>query len=178
VAALAESRTPEAEKLIGGLLDDWIAGKLAPEVQLEVSEAAKKRPGLAENSSSGRHRSEGDDLADYRMSLAGGDPDRGRRFFASISPRNVSSATNARAATALWARTFPKSARKGTAPTFSRASSIPTNASPKATRSSCSTSPTQPTVAGRLLSEANGEIKVETVNGTGKPETVKCPQRM
>ena len=47
VAALAESRTPEAERLIGSLMDDLIAGKLVPEVQLDVYEAARKRPGLA-----------------------------------------------------------------------------------------------------------------------------------
>jgi quinoprotein glucose dehydrogenase len=82
VAALAESRTPEAEKLLAGLMDSLIAGKLAPEVQLDVYEAAKKRPGLSARIQQWTAAlPKTDPLALYRLSLAGGDIERGKKIF-------------------------------------------------------------------------------------------------
>ena len=45
ISALAASRTPEAEKIIAGLMDGLAAGKLTPEVQLDVIEAARRAVG-------------------------------------------------------------------------------------------------------------------------------------
>jgi quinoprotein glucose dehydrogenase len=82
VAALAASRTPEAEKLLAGLMDNLIAGKLAPEVQLDVYDAAKKRPGLSGKIQQWTASLPKDDtLANFRLSLAGGDADRGKKIF-------------------------------------------------------------------------------------------------
>ncbi|MEQ1852783.1 MAG: PVC-type heme-binding CxxCH protein, partial [Chthoniobacteraceae bacterium] len=82
VSALARSRTPEAEKLLSGLMDSFAAGKLAPEVQLDVFEAAKKRAGLAQKVSQWKGSlSKTDALAIYRLALAGGDADRGKKTF-------------------------------------------------------------------------------------------------
>ena len=81
VLALKEIDKPEARTVIAGLMEKLIAGQCVPEIQLDVYETAKKfglqdqvqkfKAGLPAN----------DPLANYKLSLAGGDVRRGRAIF-------------------------------------------------------------------------------------------------
>jgi len=155
----------------GGLARRLIAGKLAPEVQFEVSEAAKKRPARGKNQAVAGIAPEGRRPCRFRMSLAGGDPIAEEDFSRASHRPHVSSATNARAATALWARTFPKSARKRDRAYILESVIYPNKRITEGYQVVVLDLTDGHDGRGPPLSEANGEIKVETVNGTGKPET-------
>ncbi len=82
--ALSQVKSPEAEALLGKLLDRLIAGELPPEIQVDALEAAKEQetPGIKEKLA--RYTASlpaGDDLGKYRVALLGGDADRGRKIF-------------------------------------------------------------------------------------------------
>jgi quinoprotein glucose dehydrogenase len=82
--AVSQIRSPEAEALVVQLLDKLIAGQLAPEIQVDALEAAKKIGSdrllekLAQYDAS---LPANDDLAKYRVALVGGDAERGRKTF-------------------------------------------------------------------------------------------------
>ena len=84
LAALAQIQSPEAVKVLSGLLDKLIANGIQGEVQLDLIDAATKHndPGLTERLA--RYESAlpaTDDLAKFRVALLGGDVNRGRKIF-------------------------------------------------------------------------------------------------
>jgi quinoprotein glucose dehydrogenase len=84
VLALSQIKTPEAEALIGRLLEHLIAGQLPPEIQVDALEAAKKQASPRIKEMLARYEASlpaTDDLAKYRVALLGGDADRGRKIF-------------------------------------------------------------------------------------------------
>lgn len=81
VLALKEIDKPEAKAVIAGLMDKLIAGQCVPEIQLDVYETAKKF-GLQEQVQKFKAALPANDpLANYKLSLAGGDVRRGRAVF-------------------------------------------------------------------------------------------------
>jgi len=84
VLALAEIKSKEAEALLDGLLDALITGTLAPEVQLDVLEAAQAQPTPALKDKLALYEAavaKGNEIAKWRVSLAGGNVERGRKLF-------------------------------------------------------------------------------------------------
>ena len=84
LAALAASEDPEADKVLTGAIGRLVSGSLAPEVQLDVLEAASKRwdpeiRKLLEQYESTRPKD--NPLAEYRETLAGGDAQAGEKVF-------------------------------------------------------------------------------------------------
>jgi quinoprotein glucose dehydrogenase len=79
IQTLAHAPGREAEALLAGLLDDFLAGTLPAEIQLDTIEAAARRDSrrLKEKLA----RVPADDAARWRLCLEGGDPERGRRIF-------------------------------------------------------------------------------------------------
>ncbi len=81
INALVNMSTPDAKAVLGQLADKLIAGECPPEIQLDVYEAAKKA-GFGEKAQQFKANLPKDDaLANYRLSLAGGDVERGRKIF-------------------------------------------------------------------------------------------------
>lgn len=81
-ATLATMKSDKADVLLSRALDDLIAGKLDPAVQLDVIEAAKQRPALnAKLETFNTQLSGGDPLAAFRSALQGGDAGRGKAIF-------------------------------------------------------------------------------------------------
>ena len=76
---------PAADKMVLGLVDELVAGKLPPELTLDVLEAAAKRKGTAPPIAAALTRFEAargqDELAPYREVLAGGDIEEGKQIF-------------------------------------------------------------------------------------------------
>lgn len=84
LAALAASEDPEADKAIAEALQRLVAGSVAPEVQLDVLDAAAKRwdpeiRKMLEQYESDRPKDS--PLAEYRETLAGGDAGAGEKIF-------------------------------------------------------------------------------------------------
>jgi quinoprotein glucose dehydrogenase len=81
IVALSQIDRPEAKAVIHSLMQRLIGGDCPPEIQLDVYEAAKKA-GLNDAVQAYREKLPKDDpLAPYRLSLAGGDIERGRKIF-------------------------------------------------------------------------------------------------
>jgi quinoprotein glucose dehydrogenase len=81
---LATLGNEAADAAIGSAMDDLIAGKLAPEQQLDVLQAARSRPTLAAKVQAyDASLSAGDPLSAYRFALLGGDAKKGREVFES-----------------------------------------------------------------------------------------------
>ncbi len=84
IAALAAMRGDAARQAILRLLDRLVAGKLAPEIQLDLLEAAGRRAEPDVRDKLRRYQDakpKGDPLAPYREALAGGNARRGRAVF-------------------------------------------------------------------------------------------------
>lgn len=82
--ALTRIKTEDADALLRHALDDLLAGRLRPELALDVLEAATGRasPDLeARLKTYDGRRDPGDDLAAWRETLAGGEAAGGRRVF-------------------------------------------------------------------------------------------------
>lgn len=79
---LGEMRSPDAEKLLGDWLDKLLAGKVRADFQLDLLEAAAKRPTLKDKLAKFEaSRSKTEHLAKYREAIAGGDAEAGKRIF-------------------------------------------------------------------------------------------------
>ncbi len=87
LAVLEEEKLPGAEKVLETVMDQLLVGTLPLEIQLDVLEAAEKRASarlkeqLAEYQAHQLSGSSHDDIAEYRVALAGGDAERGERIF-------------------------------------------------------------------------------------------------
>ncbi len=74
----------DADAVLGTMLDRLLAGKVPPEVQLDLLAAAQKRSAPAIKTKLAEfeaRRSKTDHLAAYREALVGGDADRGKTIF-------------------------------------------------------------------------------------------------
>jgi quinoprotein glucose dehydrogenase len=81
LVALAAMNRPEAKEVVAALMDRLIEGKCPQEIQLDVYEAAKKC-GLHEKVQQFKSSLPKEDpLANYYLSLAGGDLEKGRKIF-------------------------------------------------------------------------------------------------
>jgi quinoprotein glucose dehydrogenase len=85
---LADLESPDADAVLVESLDRLLAqadgGQFAPELELDLLQAAARRPAAAVQERLARHeaaRPADDPLAAYRESLSGGDRERGERIF-------------------------------------------------------------------------------------------------
>ncbi len=85
VSALTRVKTPEANALLGALLDRIISGSgIAPEVQLDLLDAARQANAGELNAKIKQYEATlpaADLLAPFRIALVGGDAERGRKTF-------------------------------------------------------------------------------------------------
>jgi quinoprotein glucose dehydrogenase len=80
--ALGAMRDPAADEILSRWLDDLMAGKVAKELQLDVLEAAGKRP--AESEKLAKYEAslpKDDELAPFRAALFGGNAAEGKKIF-------------------------------------------------------------------------------------------------
>jgi quinoprotein glucose dehydrogenase len=83
-ATLGGMKVRGADPVLARWLDRLLAGKVAPEVRLDLLEAAGRRPAAIVTERLARYdgrRARGDHLANYREALVGGDASAGRRIF-------------------------------------------------------------------------------------------------
>ena len=173
VSALAASRTPEAEKLLAGLMDNLIAGKLAPEVQLDVYEAAKKRPGLSGSIKQWTAALPKDDaLASYRLSIAGGDAERGKKVFREHATAQCFKCHKCEGGDSLVGPDLTKIGSSKDRDYILESIVFPNKTIAEGFQIVVLELTDGMTVVGRLLRETRENLQVETVDGTGKPQAV------
>jgi quinoprotein glucose dehydrogenase len=176
IIALAASNSPEADQLLAGLLDDLIGGKLAPEVRLDVYESAKKRPALAAKVQQWRATRKAGDLTSlHELSLFGGDAERGKKLF---RDHPLAQCFKCHKCEGGDSPVGPDLTTVGTR--LDRAHLLESIVEPSRTISPgfqivVLALSDGMTVAGRLIEEKAGKLKVETVDGSGKPVTVEVP---
>jgi quinoprotein glucose dehydrogenase len=176
VSALAKSRTPEAEKLLGGLMDSLLAGKLAPEVRLDVFDAASRRPGLsAKVKQWNQSVSNGDELARYRVALSGGDVDRGRKVFREHATAQCFKCHKCEGGDSLVGPDLSAIGAKKDREYLLESIVFPNKHIAEGFQVVVLELKDGMTVAGRLLGETKEHLRVETVDGTGKTQTVTVP---
>ncbi len=178
VSALAESRTPEAEKLLAGLMDNLIAGRLAPEVQLDVYEAAKKRPGLAGRLQQWKTSLPKDDaLASFRLSLAGGDADRGKKIFREHPIAQCFKCHQCEGGDSLVGPDLTKIGASKDREYILESIVFPNKKIAEGFQIVVLELTDGATVVGRLLKEDKNQLQVVTLDGTGKQQTVNVPAK-
>ncbi len=178
VAALAESRTPEAEKLLAGLMDSLIAGKLAAEVQLDVYEAAKKRPGLsAKIQQWTASLPKADPLANYRLSLAGGDAERGKKIFREHQTAQCFKCHQCEGGDSLVGPDLTKIGATKDRNSILESIVFPNQAISEGFQIVVLELTDGATVVGRLMRETKDQLQVVTVDETGKQQTVNVPAK-
>jgi quinoprotein glucose dehydrogenase len=84
LAALGALPDPAADEILARWLHDLLSGKIAPELQLDLLQAASKRSAPAVKKGLSRYRAslpKDDLLATYQETLFGGDADLGKKIF-------------------------------------------------------------------------------------------------
>ncbi len=173
VLALAESNTADAEKLLGGLMDQLIAGKLAPEVQLDVIEAAKKRGGLAEKIQQWKTSlPKSDELAEYKIALMGGDAERGKKTFREHVSAQCFKCHKCEGGDSIVGPDLSKIGAQKDRAYILESIVFPNKKIAQGFQIVVLELTDGMTIAGRLISEEGGNLVVESVDATGKPQNV------
>jgi len=176
VQALADSKSGEAEKLLGGLMDQLIAGKLAGEVKLDVYEAAKKRGGLAGKVQQFKTSlPASDELAPYRLSQFGGDAVRGKKIFREHLTAQCFKCHRCEGGESLVGPDLSHIGAQKDRDYILESIVFPNKRIAQGFQIVVLELTDGAAVAGRLVNEANGTLEVETVDAAGKPQTVKVP---
>lgn len=80
IASLGSIPVPDAESILSNLLDRWSAGKLAPELELELAEAAAKHPALSEKLQKVQSKMTSP-LHEFHAARFGGNAESGKKIF-------------------------------------------------------------------------------------------------
>jgi len=172
LVALAQMNNAESKAQIGVLLDQFIAGKCAPEIQLDVVEAARAAGFGDKVKQFEAGLPKGDRLAPYRLALVGGDTERGRRIFREKAEVQCLRCHKCEIGDSVVGPDLSKIGAQR-----DRASLLESIAFPNAHISdgyqllTLTTNDNQ-MVAGRLVKEADGKLTIETIDEKGKPTTV------
>ena len=157
-------------------MDDLIAGRLPGEVQLDVYEAARKRPGLAGKVQQWKTALPANDaLANYKLSLYGGDAKRGKKIFREHATAQCFKCHKAEGGDSLVGPDLTKVGAEKDRLYLLGSIVFPNREVAAGFQIVVLELKDGMTVAGRLLSEAGGKLQVETVDGQGKPQTVTVP---
>lgn len=173
LVALAAMNRPEGKDVVAALMDSLIAGQCPPEIQLDVYEAAKKC-GLNDKVQQFKASFPKEDpLANYRLSLAGGDSEKGRKIFREKAEVQCLRCHKCEIGDS---QVGPDLTKIGAA--YDRNHLLESIVFPNAKIAqgfqiiSLTTKDNQ-VVAGRLLKDEGGKLTVETADEQGKPKTVE-----
>jgi quinoprotein glucose dehydrogenase len=154
-------------------MDNLAAGKLAPEVRLDVYEAARKRPGLSGKIQQWTASLPKDDpLAPYRLSIAGGDADRGKKIFREHATAQCFKCHKCEGGDSLVGPDLTKIGASKDREYLLESIVFPNKRIAEGFQIVVLELTDGATVAGRLLQETKEQLKIETVDGAGKPLAV------
>jgi quinoprotein glucose dehydrogenase len=173
LVALTAINRPEAKEIVAALMDRLIAGQCQQEIQLDVYEAAKKC-GLNDKVQQFKASFPKEDpLANFRLSLAGGDPERGRKIFREKAEVQCLRCHRCEIGDS---QVGPDLTKVGGA--TDRGQLLESIVFPNAKISHgfqivTLTTKDNQIVAGRLMKDEDGKLTIETVDEEGKPKNVE-----
>jgi len=178
VLALSHIQSPEATAVIAGLMDRLIAGKLAPEIQVDVLDAAKSRnqPVLKAKLATYENAvTKGDEFAKYRVALVGGDTDRGRKIFREKAETQCLRCHKSEIGDSLVGPELTHIAATKDREYLLEAIVAPNKQIAEGFETVILTLKDGNIVAGRLAGQDANALKIETLDATGKPQTSVVP---
>ena len=175
VLALTQLKRPEANALLTELMDKLIDGSAPAEIQLDVYEAAKKADTSELKDRVAKYKASykpGDDLANYRLSLAGGDEERGRKIFREKAEVQCLRCHKAEIGDSIVGPDLTKIGASKDRTYLLESIVYPNKHIADGFKTMVLTLHDGNIAAGRVLSEDGNGVKIETVDETGKPKTV------
>ena len=175
LVALAQMNTPEAKEQIRLLLEGLIAGKLPAEIQLDVVEAARK-VGLGDAVKKFESSFSKDDrLAPYRISLFGGDAERGRKLFREKAEVQCLRCHRCETGDSQVGPDLTKIGARRDRVYLLESIAYPNAHIAEGYQIVTLTTEANEMIAGRLLKENGERLTVETMDEKGQTKTVEVP---
>lgn len=175
VIALREINRPESKQMLASLIDR-IMDKSAPaEVQLDILEAARKVGGeeLKKKLKEYEEKLPTDDpLAPYRVSLSGGDDDRGRKIFREKVEVQCLRCHKCEIGDSLVGPDLTRIGSQKDRQYLLESIVFPSRHIAQGFETVVLTLKDKNMVAGRLLKEESGRLEIETMDEQGKPKTM------
>ncbi len=175
LVALTEIKRPEATALLATLMDSLLAGKVAPEIQLDVYEAAKKGsdPVLKRKVVEYEAALAGKDpLTPYKLALAGGNADRGRKIFREKAEVQCLRCHKCEIGDSLVGPELTKVGASKNRDYLLESIVFPNKTIAQGFGIVSLTLQDGKSVAGRLVGEDAVGLRLETMDGAGKPQTL------
>jgi quinoprotein glucose dehydrogenase len=171
IAALLEMNNPEAKAVLGALADKLVTGQCPPEIMLDVYEAAKKSGFQDKANAFKATLSDKDPLANYQLSLAGGDVERGRKIFREKVEVQCLRCHKCEIGDSVVGPDLTKIAATLDRKALLEAIVFPNAKIAAGFQNVMLTTKDNQMVAGRLVNEGAGQLTIETVDEQGKPKT-------
>jgi quinoprotein glucose dehydrogenase len=170
IVALTQIDRPEARTIISELMDKLMAGQCPPEIQLDVYEAAKK-VGMTDRAQQFKAAlPQNDPLANYKLSLAGGDADRGRKIFREKVEVQCLRCHKCEIGDSLVGPDLTKIASEKDRLYLLESIIFPNAHIAQGFQIVTLTMKDNQMIAGRLLNEGAGQLTIETMDEQGKPK--------
>jgi quinoprotein glucose dehydrogenase len=177
VRALAQLHDPAADAQIAALFDRLVAGTVAPAVQLDVLEAARQHAMGALKDKLAAYETSlvngGDPLAKWRVSLAGGDLERGRKIFREKAETQCLRCHKAEIGDSLVGPDLTHIGKGKDRQYLLESIVQPNKVIAAGFETVVLTLKNGDITAGRLVAQDASNLKVETMNAEGKPEVAK-----
>jgi quinoprotein glucose dehydrogenase len=174
IKALAQLDDPAADAQVAALLDQLIAGTLAPEVQLDVLEAAQKHAKGAIKDKLAAYNSAlangGDVLAQWRVALAGGDLENGRKIFREKVETQCLRCHKCEIGDSLVGPDLTHIGKTKDRAYLLESIVLPTKVIAAGFETVVLTLKNGDITAGRLVSQDASNLKIETMDAQGKPQ--------
>jgi quinoprotein glucose dehydrogenase len=178
VLALTQIQRPEANTLLIELMEQLIAARAPAEIQLEIYEAAKKSEvqEIKERLSTYREGVKAaDELAQYKLALAGGDVDRGRKLFREKAEVQCLRCHKAEIGDSTVGPDLTKIGAQKDRTYLLESIIFPNKHIAEGFQTVVLSLKDGNVAAGRVASEDQAGVKIETIDDKGKPQTVTIP---
>ncbi len=178
LAALAQIHRPESNALLSSLLDQLIARQAPPEIQLDIYEAAKKSGAPEVKDRLAKYKASlppGDLLAPFKIALAGGDVERGRKLFREKQEVQCFRCHKCEIGDSVVGPDLTHIAAGKDRNYLLESIVLPNKMIAQGFNIVSLTLKDGTAAVGRVLSEDAAGLKLETLDATGKPQAVNVP---
>ncbi len=176
--ALGKIQTPEAHALLITWLDRLVAGQLPAEIQLDVYEVAKKidMPEMKERLAKYEASFSKDDrLAPYKIALAGGNAERGRRIFREKAEVQCLRCHKCEIGDSVVGPDLTKIGAQKDRAYLLESIVFPNQKIAEGFQTVTLMLKDNNAVVGRFMGEEGGQVKLESLDAQGKPQPVRVP---
>jgi quinoprotein glucose dehydrogenase len=178
VLALTQIQRSEANALLIELMDQLLAGGAPAEIRLEIYEAAKQSAVQEIKDRLVRFRESvkgGDEISPYKLALAGGDVDRGRKLFREKAEVQCLRCHKAEIGDSTVGPDLTKIGAHKDRTYLLESIVFPNKHIAEGYQTVVLSLKDGNVAAGRVASEDQNTVKIETIDDQGKPQTITIP---